>query len=122
GGASLPPWLEWEAITLEKQYRAIRQGAYAPTARQFYTANASVGTAPALAVGGFDETLGRAEDVELGHRLADAGLTFRFVPEAAVIHLPDRTFDAWLEVAYSYGRNAVRFERELGRPHLAAAY
>lgn len=118
----LPSWLSWEAETLEKQYDAMRRGEYEPTPRQFYTANASVRRKALLRSGGFDESLRRAEDIELAHRLADAGIGFRFLPEAAVIHVPERSFESWLNVAYDYGRSAVRFEQDLGRAYLSAAY
>jgi GT2 family glycosyltransferase len=118
----LPAWLRWEAATLQKQYDAIARGDYEPTPRQFYTANASVRRTHALAIGGFDETFKRAEDVEFAYRLADRGLHFRFLPEAAVIHDPMRTWDGWLEVAYQYGRHAVVFERDRGRNQLQLAY
>jgi GT2 family glycosyltransferase len=118
----LPAWLRWEAATLQKQYDAIARGDYEPTPRQFYTANASVRRTHALAVGGFDETFKRAEDVEFAYRLSDRGLHFRFLPEAAVIHDPMRTWDGWLDVAYQYGRQAVVFERDRGRNQLQLAY
>jgi GT2 family glycosyltransferase len=118
----LPAWLRWEAATLQKQYDAIARGDYEPTPRQFYTANASVRRIHALAAGGFDETFKRAEDVEFAYRLADRGLHFTFLPEAAVIHDPLRTWDGWLDVAYQYGRHAVVFERDRGRNQLQLAY
>ncbi len=118
----LPAWLRWEALTLQKQYDAMTRGDYEPTPRQFYTANASVRRAHALAVGGFDESFTRAEDVEFAYRLADRGLRFEFVAEAAVIHDPGRTWSAWQEVAHEYGRRSVIFERDRGRDQLSAAY
>jgi len=121
-GARLPPWLRWEAETLQKQYDAMSRGEYAPTPRQFYTANASVRRDDLLSSGGFDESLHRAEDIELAHRLADRGIGFRLLPEAAVVHIPARSFESWLKVAYEYGQAAVRFERDLGRAYLTAAY
>jgi GT2 family glycosyltransferase len=118
----LPAWLRWEAATLQKQYDAITRGDYEPTPRQFYTANASVRRVHALAVGGFDETFKRAEDIEFAYRLADRRLHFRFLPEAAVIHDPTRSWEGWLQVAYQYGRHAVVFERDRGRNQLELAY
>lgn len=118
----LPAWLRWEAVTLRKQYDAMLRGEYAPTPRQFYTANASVRRNHALAVGGFDESFTRAEDVEFAYRLADRGLRFHFVPEAAVIHEPMRSWDGWLDVAREYGRHAVIFQRDRGRDQLRLAY
>jgi GT2 family glycosyltransferase len=117
-GRPLAPWLAWEAAALRKQYDAMQAGRFAPTPRQFYTANASVRRAHVLAAGGFNETFTRAEDVELAFRLADRGLRFVFLPEAAVLHEPDRTLAAWLRVPYEYGRHDVRMAWECGRAHL----
>src|SRR5262249_4857504 len=80
--ASLPhyeqPWVAWEQAKLEAQYRAMLEGVYAPTFRQFWTGNASVGRAHLLAEGGFNHEFPRGEDVELGVRLHKRGLQFRF--------------------------------------------
>jgi GT2 family glycosyltransferase len=115
-GRRMAPWLRWEAAMLKKQYDAMQQGRYPPTPRQFYTANASVRREHVLAAGGFDETFTRAEDVELGYRLADNGLRFYFIPTATVIHDPNRTFDGWCRVPYEYGRHDVLMARDRGRP------
>ena len=128
-GPMLPPaqghlssWLMWEAVTLAKQYDAMQRGEYVPTPRQFYTANASVRRVHAEAAGGFDPAFKRAEDVEFAYRLADRGLSFRFLPDAAVVHEPSRSWEAWLRVAHEYGRHAVIFERDHGRDQLQLAY
>lgn len=117
---ALEPWLSWEALTLLKNYDLMRRGVYAPTARQFFTANGSVSRAHVLAVGGFDETFTRAEDVELAYRLADRGLHFQFEPRAEVVHDPERSFEQWLKVASDYARFDLIME-ERGRDHLAVA-
>jgi GT2 family glycosyltransferase len=119
-GLRLAPWLRWEAIKLQKQYDAMVAGLWAPTPRQFYTANASVRREHALRVGGFDECFTRAEDVEFAYRLADHGLSFRFDPAAAVLHEPDRSFSSWLRVPYEYGRYDVLMEQR-GRRHIHLA-
>jgi GT2 family glycosyltransferase len=121
-GGGMPAWLRWEAATVQKQYDAIARGDYEPTPRQFYTANASVRRIHALAVGGFDEAFKRAEDVEFAYRLSDRRLRFSFLPEAAVIHAPIRSWEGWLDMAYQYGRHAVIFERDRGRNQLQLAY
>jgi GT2 family glycosyltransferase len=107
----LPPWLAWEAAALQKQYDAMRRGVYAPTPRQFYTANASMRRALVLRAGGFDETFTRAEDVELAWRLETHGARFRFAPAARIWHEPDRDFATWRAVAYQYGRHDVLLAR-----------
>jgi GT2 family glycosyltransferase len=100
----MTPWVRWEADRLQRQYDAMVAGDWPPTARQFYTGDASLPREHALAVGGFDETFTRAEDVEFAYRLADHGLRFYFESEAAVLHDPGRPFAAWLRVPYEYGR------------------
>jgi glycosyltransferase involved in cell wall biosynthesis/GT2 family glycosyltransferase len=117
----LSPWCRWEQEMLYKQYDAMGRGLWAATARQFYTANASVARRHVLDVGGFDEAFRRAEDVELAYRLADRGLQFTFARDAVVVHHADRTFSAWLDIATSYGRNDVIFGRDLGQPWLLAS-
>ena len=117
-GLVMEHWLFWEAITLQKQYDAMVSGKWAPTARQFYTANASLRRDQAIAAGGFDVSFTRAEDVEFAFRLAARGARFYFEPDAVVLHEPDRTFASWLRVPFEYGRFDVRMQRECGLPWL----
>ena len=63
--------------------------------RQFFTGNASLRRDSFLATGGFDPSFHRAEDVELGYRLAALGIQFIFEPSARVWHYPVRSFAAW---------------------------
>jgi GT2 family glycosyltransferase len=95
-----------------KQYRALLRGDWPATARQFYTGNASLRRSHILAAGGFDEGFRRAEDVELAYRLANNGHEFVFNMQAAGMHFADRSYRAWLDAAYSYGRNDVIFARD----------
>lgn len=108
----LRPWVEWEQRMLYKQYEALATGRYEASARQFYTGNASVGRHVLTATGGFDPHFRRAEDIELAHRLADAGLSFVFNPDAAAHHYADRSFASWLQIAHDYGVNDVVFARD----------
>jgi GT2 family glycosyltransferase len=118
---AISPWVQWEQDMLTKQYEAMRTGVYEATARQFYTGNASVARTHLRAVGGFDTTFRRAEDVELAYRLADRGLRFAFDPTAIVLHYAERSFESWLQAAYAYGRNDVVFARDHGRGWLLEA-
>jgi glycosyltransferase involved in cell wall biosynthesis len=111
-GFEMAPWVRWEQEMLMKQYRAMLKGDWSASARQFYTGNASVRRSHILAVGGFDEDFRRAEDVELAYRLASDGLEFVFNIRAAGMHFADRSYRAWLDMAYSYGRNDVIFARD----------
>ena len=111
-GFEMAPWVRWEQEMLMKQYRAMLRGDWDATARQFYTGNASLRRSHILDAGGFDEGFRRAEDVELAYRLATNGLEFVFNIKAAGMHFADRSYRAWLDAAYSYGRNDVIFARD----------
>jgi GT2 family glycosyltransferase len=111
-GFEMTPWVRWEQDMLMKQYSAMLRGDWSATARQFYTGNASLRRSHILSVGGFDEGFRRAEDVELAYRLADKGLDFLFNMQAEGMHFAERSFRAWLDAAYTYGRNDVIFARD----------
>jgi len=106
--ASLPhyrqPWVAWEQAKLEAQYQAMLRGDWKPTFRQFWTGNASVAREHVVAVGGFNDAFLRAEDVELGFRLHERGLKFRFNPAARGLHHVERSLDGWMNAHRSYGR------------------
>jgi GT2 family glycosyltransferase len=108
-------WIRWEQTMLAKQYTAMTRGEMEPTARQFYTGNASVLRRHLMEAGGFNSLFRRAEDVELAYRLADQGLRFAFEPSAIGFHYADRSFDAWRATGKAYGRNDVVFARDAGR-------
>jgi glycosyltransferase involved in cell wall biosynthesis len=111
-------WISWEQEMLAKQYQAMEHGEYTATARQFYTGNASLHVHNFRAVGGFDPSLRRAEDVELAFRLADIGLSFEFELDAVGYHWAERSYESWRQTAYTYGRNDIVFARDLGREWL----
>lgn len=117
-GERLPSWVRWEQEVLGKQYRAMLEGHWEPTPRQFYTANASLALRHFRAAGGFDPEYKRAEDVELGYRLRDLGLRFVFRPDAVVTHYPGRTLRAWWRIPYQYGVYDVRMWRDKGRSYI----
>jgi GT2 family glycosyltransferase len=120
-GFEMSPWVRWEQEMLMKQYRALLRGDWPATARQFYTGNASLRRSHILAVGGFDEGFRRAEDVELAYRLANKGLDFVFNMQAVGMHFAERSFRAWLDMAYAYGRNDVIFARDRNQKWLLTA-
>jgi GT2 family glycosyltransferase len=107
-----PAWVRWEEEKLERQYQAMLEGKHACTARQFYTANASLPRTSFLEAGGFDPVFARAEDVELGYRLRERGARFVFDPHAAVRHFASRSFAAWRRTPYQYGRYDVIMDRD----------
>jgi glycosyltransferase involved in cell wall biosynthesis len=119
-GYNMSPWVGYEQKMLTKQYDAMIRGDWAPTARQFYTGNASLRRSLIVDAGGFDERFRRAEDIELAYRLADRGIGFVFTMQAAGLHYAERSFQSWLDAAYTYGRNDVIFGRDRGQSHLLA--
>ncbi|MCB9420718.1 MAG: glycosyltransferase [Ardenticatenaceae bacterium] len=106
------PWVKWEQAQLTKQYDAMTSGKWDPTARQFYTGNASLRLTDVRAAGGFDPSFRRAEDVELAYRLSDMGLCFFYHPDAIGYHYAERSFSSWITTPYVYGRNDVIFSRD----------
>ena len=120
-GFAMVPWVRWEQEMLMKQYRALLRGDWEPSARQFYTGNASLRRSHILAAGGFDENFRRAEDVELAYRLAARGLGFVFTMKAAGRHYAERSYRSWLDGAYTYGRNDVIFARDRSQKWLLSA-
>ena len=113
-----PVWVGWEHAMLGRQYTAWATGEWAGVgAHHFYTGNASVRREPFLAVGGFNETFGRQEDVELAVRLeTERGTRFRFDAEAFGTHRPTRTFASWLRVPFAYGSlDVTRAQTDGGR-------
>jgi glycosyltransferase involved in cell wall biosynthesis len=103
----LAPWVAWEQALLVRQYTAIQSGRWEPNARMFYTGNASLPRQIVVDAGGFDPSFRRAEDVELGYRLAEIGVRFHFAPLATGYHYADRSYQSWLNGAYAYGCNDV---------------
>jgi GT2 family glycosyltransferase len=112
------PWIAWEQAKLEKQYRAMLRGAWAPTYRQFWTGNASLPRQWVLDASGFDVTLKRAEDIELAARLAQRGLRFRFNPRAVGMHHAERSLAAWARMHSSYGSVEPIIHGRFGREHV----
>jgi glycosyltransferase involved in cell wall biosynthesis len=112
------PWVAWEQAKVEAQYQAMLRGDWEPTFRQFWTGNASVEKAHVVAAGGFDPSFLRAEDVELGRRLHERGLRFRFNPNARGLHHAERSLDAWSNMHKAYGKLEVQIFGGLGEDFL----
>ncbi len=110
----LLPWVAWEQAMLERQYNAMIAGRYKPTARQFYTGNASIMREFFFANDCFDPRFRRAEDVEFAYRAIERGGRIIFNPEARSYHYAERSFESWSQTAYTYGQNDVIFTREKG--------
>jgi GT2 family glycosyltransferase len=119
GDFTMAPWVAWEQAMLYKQYAAMEEGDWSPTARQFFTGNTSLARRHLVAAGGFDERFRRAEDAQLAYRLDHMGVRFVFNPRAIGYHYAERSFRSWMAIPYAYGRNDVIFAREFGQPIVA---
>ena len=85
-----------------------------------YTGNVSFRRQDYLAVGGFDPTLRRSEDAELGIRLEKAGVALCFSEPASALHTSDHTsVRAWMQRAFEYGVWDLRIGRK--HPDVVAA-
>jgi GT2 family glycosyltransferase len=115
---TMTPWVRYEQAMLYKQYRAMQAGHWEPTARQFYTGNASLARQHIINTGGFDESFYRAEDVELAYRLAAHRVRFIFNADAIGYHYAERSFESWFAIPYVYGRNDIIFARDKGQQWL----
>lgn len=105
------PWNRWEAATLAVEYERMRRRVYAPTWRQFFTGNAAVWRGDFLAVGGFDETFSRAEDIEFAYRLARRGARFAFLPDAVGWHYARRSLASWRRIPGQYAEFDLTIDR-----------
>jgi serine acetyltransferase/GT2 family glycosyltransferase len=102
--AERPLFERWHSTLLDKKAAAIAAGALEVRGNLFFTGNVSLPRADYLATGGFDTSLGHSEDVELGLRLEQAGLSFRFSEAASTLHGSDHTsLDKWRSRARQYG-------------------
>lgn len=102
--SDMPLFERWYAYLNDKMADELSRGDVAPTGSSLFTGNVSMRRADYVGVGGFDASLGRSEDVELGLKLEAAGCTFEFAPEAYVLHGSDHTsFEVWLGRAFRYG-------------------
>lgn len=87
-GGGVTPFMRWLAASgIQFAFGELEAGPVDP-ARFFYSAHVSLPRAALLFVGGFDERFESAagEDVELGARLADAGMSLEYHPELTVLH------------------------------------
>jgi glycosyltransferase involved in cell wall biosynthesis len=112
------PWMAWEDAQLAKLAAALAAGR-APGPRDFYSGNCSVPSALFHAVGGFDVTLARGEDFQLGFRLADHGGHLAYSQRALSTHLGAHSYAAWTKNAETFGRSEIVLRDGLARETLA---
>lgn len=99
----MPLFERWYAKKWEDWSADFARGAQ-PTGASLCTGNVSMRRADYLAVGGFDLTLDRSEDAELGYKLEEAGVRLVYSEDAYTLHGSDHTvLDVWMRRAYRYG-------------------
>lgn len=108
----MPLFERFHARQLEKMVEAFRNGSE-PRGVHFCTGNVSFRRKDYLAIGGFDRTLKRSEDRDLGLRLEYAGATFAYAEDAGTVHESDHTdLNVWLKRAYNYGVYDLRIHHK----------
>jgi glycosyltransferase involved in cell wall biosynthesis len=99
----MPLFERFHAEQLEKFAQAFRTGEK-PRGIHLCTGNVSFRRKHYVEIGGFDRTLKRSEDRELGIRLELNGARFVFGDDAITVHDSDHAnLQVWLQRAYNYG-------------------
>jgi GT2 family glycosyltransferase len=112
--SQMPLFERFHAQQLERQVAAFRAGLPARGVH-LCTGNVSFRRSAYLAVGGFDRTLARSEDRDLGIRLERAGARFTFAEDAYTVHESDHTsLELWLKRAFLYGV----YDSRIGAKHV----
>jgi glycosyltransferase involved in cell wall biosynthesis len=99
----MPLFERFHAEQLERHNCSLRDGAR-PRGVHLCTGNVSFRREDYLAIGGFDHSLKRSEDRDLGVRLELSGATLVFGDDVATVHDSDHSsLEVWLKRAYDYG-------------------
>ena len=109
----LPLFERFHARNLDRMAESIRATGRLPRGTEIYSGNLSFRRDDYFAVGGFDPTLPRSEDMEIGFRLEKAGANLRFAYAASTIHDSDHTdAERWIRTAFTYGVTEQRIARK----------
>jgi GT2 family glycosyltransferase len=110
---SMPLFERYHARMLDRWVAEVQSGRTRVQGTAVCTGNVSFRRVDYFAVGGFDRTLRRSEDADLGLRLEKAGVELVFADEAYTIHGSDHTSLAvWLHRAFLYGVHDLRIARK----------
>jgi glycosyltransferase involved in cell wall biosynthesis len=110
-----PPWEWWEDAMCERAHRLGQSGEVSSPGSLFYSGNVSLRRIDFDQAGGFDPTMRRLEDTDLGRRLEQLGARFYFSDDAVVLHRGYRSFAGWGDVHYGYGRLWSKMSRRPSR-------
>lgn len=95
----------------ERHYAAFETGAAEPDFWACFSGNLSAPTAALRRIGGFDESLTRTEDVEVGYRLAGAGLRIAHIGGASAEQRHSKGFRSMVRDYDRAGESAVALWR-----------
>jgi glycosyltransferase involved in cell wall biosynthesis len=102
--ASMPLFERFHAEQLEDTVDGYASGRYTFRGSHLCTGNVSFRRELYLSVGGFDTSLPRSEDRELGIRFEKSGAKLAFCAAAATTHMSDHeSLDVWLDRGFRYG-------------------
>ena len=105
GLARMPLFERYHARQLERWRRGIASGSTTPRGMNLCTGNVSMRRDDYDAVGGFDASLARSEDRELGMRLEARGCAIVHGDDVVSVHCSDHDdASVWMKRAYLYGR------------------
>jgi GT2 family glycosyltransferase len=107
----MPLFERWYADKWEDWSAGYARGEK-PRGNGLCTGNVSMRRADYLEVGGFDLSLDRSEDAELGLKLEELGVELVYSEEAYTLHGSDHTaLGKWIRRAYRYGICDLRIAR-----------
>ncbi len=100
----MPLFERFHAAMLDRWVEDVKAGRASVSGMNLCTGNVSLRRRDYLDVGGFDVSLARSEDAELGLRLEKHGCTLALAEEAYTFHGSDHTrLQVWLRRAFLYG-------------------
>jgi serine acetyltransferase/glycosyltransferase involved in cell wall biosynthesis len=112
--SQMPLFERYHARQLERWRQDVLAGRVAVDGLRLCTGNVSMRRVDYFAVGGFDTSLQRSEDRELGIRLEQHGCQIVYADEVESVHSSDHaSFAVWRRRAYLYGR----FDRKIAVLH-----
>ena len=110
----MPVFERFHAYQLDRFVEGVRDHSIQVHGIHVCTGNLSFRRADYLAIGGFDKSLNRSEDRELGVRLEKTGAKLVFAEAAKTVHESDHSdLNVWLKRAYNYGV----YDRRIAQKH-----
>jgi len=111
--AARPPFERYHQQRLEAWFAQLALGHVKLRGANLCSGNLSVRRSALLEVGGFDPSLARSEDAELGLRLERAGVELRYADGAAASHCSGpESSSQWLAGALRYGSTELAVSRK----------